>query len=180
MIAELLQRNLDALGYEKDEKEKEMLRIIIHGQVNREEKSLEILHPGTPPSDISEPESILGETIGETIPSRVEQMKKEDINYLWISKDDQKSHEINKVVCNVVFQMNGVLIMWPSGENDDEMKGHFNERDVQQRWREKWLSNVGHPLTEVRARYGDPWAEMRSRWLDGEEPSYLTGVYISL
>ena len=180
MNAELLQRNLDALAYEKDEKEKEMLRIIIHGQVNREEKSLEIFHPGTPPSDRSEPESILVETFGEAIPSRVEQMEKEDIHYLWISKDDQKTHEIKKVVCNVSFEMNGVVIYWPSGEMDDDMKAHFNERDVQQRWREKWLSNVGHPLTEVRARYGDPWAEMRSRWLDGEEPSYFTGVYISL
>ena len=63
MIAELLQKNLEALEYEKDEKEKEMLRIIIHGQVNREENSLEIFHPGTPPSDRSGPESIVGETI---------------------------------------------------------------------------------------------------------------------
>ena len=176
MIAELLQKNLEALEYEKDEKEKEMLRIIIHGQVNREENSLEIFHPGTPPSDRSGPESI----VGETIPSRAEQMKKEDIKYLWISKEDEKSHEIMRVDCNVVFQMNGVLILWPSGEMDDIMKAHFNEPDVQQRWREKWLSNVGHPLKEVRARYGDPWAERRSRWLDSEETFYFTGVFINL
>ena len=179
MNKEHLRKNLENFEDEKDGDMKEMLRIIIHGQVNRGERLLVRSAPGTPSSD--EGGSVWSDRKdGYYSPSGVVERASEDekYEYWWSDGMAVKMLEWTAVPYRAVFQMNGILLIWHSGEYDEVMKAHFHREGVQRRWREKWIMKVGHPLTEVRRRYGDPWGRERRRILEGRKPSYYSAFFI--
>ena len=174
MLEELLRRNLDKFEEEKDEKEKEMLRIIIIGQVNRGEKLLEQTPPGTPSSDESEPDWIAW----DDQPSRADAITFEGgTNWYWCC-DEEKIFEMTPVPYNVILQVHGILIVWSSGDYDEEMRAHFLDRDVQSRKRCRLWYEFGHLIVEDRERHGDSWSDKDTQILECNEHSDHTGVFI--
>ena len=184
MNKEHLRKNLENFEDEKDGAMKEMLRIIIRAQVDRGERLLVRSAPGTP----SVPSTDEGGSVcsdrkdGYYIPSGVVERASEDEKYEYWWSDGMAVDMLDwtAVPYRAVYQMNGILLRWHSGEYDEVMKAHFRREVVQRRWQEKWIMKVGHPLTEVRRQYGDPWRRERRRILEGRNPSNNSAFFIYL
>ena len=66
--------------------------------------------------------------------------------------EEERKYCETPVAYRAVYMRAGMMIIWPCGDHDDEMRAHFNHVGTQRWWSRRWYERVGRNLPPEKVR----------------------------